>query len=114
MSFPTLPSSIFRDCNSHVETHRNVTSLNSELLTNLGSMRDPFTGCMREPSLMGLMGSQPKHVLKISASSKVVPSFCEYHRNVSVTYNDRKSKKREQSKKKIKLSFVIQFQFFLS
>lgn len=56
---------------------KKVTS--SELLTNFGSMRAPFTGCICEFSLMGFMGSQPKHVLKISANSNVVPSFCKHH-----------------------------------
>lgn len=51
-----------------------VTSLSSGLFTNFGSIRDPFTGC-RIGSLMGLICSQPKHVAKISASSRVVPSF---------------------------------------
>lgn len=45
------------------------------MLTNLGSIRDPFTGCSTV-SLMGLIGSQAKHVLKMSARSNVVPSFC--------------------------------------
>jgi hypothetical protein len=62
------------------ESHLNVTSLSSGLLTNLGSIRDPFTGC-RTVSLMGFIGSQPKHVLKISANSNVVPSFCKHDTN---------------------------------
>lgn len=62
------------------EAHLNVTSLSSGLLTNFGSMRDPFTGCTTV-SFMGFIGSQPKHVLKISASSKVVPSFCKHDTN---------------------------------
>lgn len=62
------------------ESHLNVTSLSSGLLTNFGSMRDPFTGC-RTVSFIGLIGSQPKHVLKISARSSVVPSFCKHDTN---------------------------------
>lgn len=62
------------------ESHLNVTSLSSGLLTNLGSIRDPFTGC-RTVSLIGFIGSQPKHVLKISAKSNVVPSFCKHDTN---------------------------------
>lgn len=39
-------------------------------------MRDPFEGC-RTGSLICLIGSQPKQVLKMSANSSVVPSFCK-------------------------------------
>lgn len=62
-------------------THLNVTSLSSGLLTNLGSMRDPLDGCSTG-SLICLIGSQPKHVLKMSASNSVVPSFCNRKNNL--------------------------------
>lgn len=52
----------------------NITSLNSGLLTNFGSILDPLIGC-KTGSLIGLIVSQPKQVAKISAKSKVVPSF---------------------------------------
>lgn len=52
----------------------NITSLNSGLFTNFGSILDPFAGC-KTSSLIGLIGSQPKHVANISANNNVVPSF---------------------------------------
>lgn len=73
------------------EAHLNVTSESSGLLTNFGSMRDPFTGC-RTVSFMGFIGSQPKHVLKISAKSNVVPSFCKHDTN---------NKKRKRAEQKV-------------
>lgn len=57
-------------------TNLNVTSLNSGLFTNFGSMREPLIGC-KTVSLIGLIGSHPKQVLNISARRRVVPSFCK-------------------------------------
>lgn len=55
-------------------TNLNITSLNSELLTNFGSMRELLFVC-KIGSLINLIASQPKHVAKISANNSVVPSF---------------------------------------
>lgn len=59
----------------NIDMYLNITSLNSGLLTNLGSIRDPFAGCGAS-SCTGLIGSHPKHVANISANNNVVPSFC--------------------------------------
>lgn len=102
------------------ETHLNVTSLSSGLLTNFGSMRDPFTGCTTV-SFMGFIGSQPKHVLKISASSKVVPSFCKHDTNNIKKKNkvlqpgrrDREGRVDKREEKRIaKRNFSIARRFF--
>lgn len=57
-----------------MKANLNITSLNSGLLTNFGSIRDPLIGC-NTGSLIGLIVSHPKHVANISAKSSVVPSF---------------------------------------
>jgi hypothetical protein len=88
----------------------------SRLLTNFGSIRDPFTGC-RTFSFMGFIGSQPKHVLKISASNNVVPSFCRkrarafHDRQQSTDTRERQQKeeKNERGKKSIKLNCATSF-----
>lgn len=66
----------FWNLSQDIWNYLNMTSLNSGLFTNFGSIREPFAGCSTS-SLIGLIGSQPKHVANISANNSVVPSFCK-------------------------------------
>lgn len=52
----------------------NITSLNSELFTNLRSIRDPLMLCGVGSSIV-LMPSGPKDVVKMSANRSLVTSF---------------------------------------
>ena len=92
------------------------------MLTNFGSMRDPFNGC-RTVSFIGFIGSQPKHVLKISANSNVVPSFCKHHffHDRQIDTESKGIKKKvlkkheiiEEKKDEIKLCHELFIHFFL-
>lgn len=56
-----------------------MTSLNSGLLTNFKSIREPFGGC-KIGAFIDFILSQPKQVAKISANNNVVPSFYNKHK----------------------------------